>query len=56
MKKGETVGDVTYEDQTAPTIDLKYLSAATSGIQQTVDKSTKTVEFKLDRNPDFKPL
>ena len=56
VKKGETVGDVTFEDQTAPTIDLKYLSAATSGIQQTVDKSTKTVEFKLDRNPDFKPL
>ena len=43
------------EPQTAPTIDLKYMSPSTSGISQTVDKSTKTIEFKLDRNPNFKP-
>lgn len=43
------------EPVTAPTIDLKYMSASTSGITQKVDKSTKTLEFKLDRNPNFNP-
>lgn len=35
-------------------IDLKYLSADTSGLTQKIDGSTKnSLEFKLDRNPDF---
>lgn len=56
VKEGSTNADgESTEPETAPTIDLKYLSASTSGIQQTVDKSTKTVEYKLDRNPNFKP-
>lgn len=54
VKEGGTnaAGEST-EPETAPAVDLKYLSASTSGIQQTVDKKTKTVEYKLDRNPNF---
>lgn len=39
VKEGSTNadGDST-EPETAPTIDLKHLSAGSSGIQQTVDK------------------
>lgn len=51
VKEGKTLdnGD-TIEPETAPAIDSKYLSASTSGISLTVDGSTKTVEYKLDRN------
>ena len=51
VKEGQTLanGDTT-EPETAPAIDVKYLSASTSGITQTVDSGTKTVEYKLDRN------
>ena len=41
-------GDFT-EAITEPSIDEKYLSASTSGLHQKVDKTTRTVEFKLDR-------
>ncbi|MDO5309466.1 MAG: hypothetical protein Q4G03_08235 [Planctomycetia bacterium] len=41
----------TTEPVTVNAIDVKYLSASTSGIRQKVDRSTKTVEFKLDRAP-----
>ena len=41
-------GDTT-EAETAPAIDLKYMSASTSGITTNVDGSTKTVDYKLDR-------
>ena len=51
VKEGKTLpnGDTT-EPETAPAIDAKYMSASTSGITQTVDGSTKTVEYKVDRN------
>jgi hypothetical protein len=35
-------------------IDKKYLNLNTSGLSQTVDTSTKQIDFTLDRNPDFK--
>ena len=51
VKEGKTLdNDDTTELETAPAIDSKYLSASTSGISLTVDGSTKTVEYKLDRN------
>ncbi|MDR1492472.1 MAG: hypothetical protein LBT05_07110 [Planctomycetaceae bacterium] len=34
-------------------IHKKYLSANTSELTQTVDASTKELNFELDRNPDF---
>ncbi len=45
-------GDTT-EPETAPAIDLKYLSASTSGISQSITGPVKDLEFKLDRNPDL---
>ncbi len=48
------MGDGSVTDPvTAPAIDAKYLSAATSGLTQKVDKSTQTADFKLDRNPEL---
>lgn len=51
VKEGKTLenGD-TIEPETAPAVDLKYLSASTSELSLTVDGGTKTVEYKLDRN------
>lgn len=37
------------EAETRPAIDVKYMSASTSGITQNVDGSTKKVEFQLER-------
>ena len=54
VRESETLGDGSTTDPvTAPAIDAKYLSAETSGLTQKVDKSTKTVDFKLDRNPEL---
>lgn len=50
VRESEELPDGSVTDPvTAPSIDAKYLSAETSGLTQKVDKSTKTVEFKLDR-------
>ena len=54
VRESEELPDGSITDAvTAPSIDLKYLSAETSGLTQKVDKSTKTVDFKLDRGPEF---
>lgn len=54
VRESETLEDGSVTDPvTAPSIDPKYLSAETSGLTQKIDKSTKTVEFKLDRAPEL---
>lgn len=54
VRESEELPDGSVRDAiTAPAIDRKYLSAETSGLTQKVDKSTKTVDFKLDRNPEL---
>lgn len=52
VKEGQTLenGD-TIDPQTAPAIDLKYLSASTSGFSEKIDGSRKDLDFKLDRAP-----
>jgi hypothetical protein len=44
-----TPGEPTYTSL----IHKKYLSASTSELTQTVESSTKELNFELDRNPDF---
>ena len=54
VRESEELPDGSVTDPvTAPAIDAKYLSAATSGLTQKVDKSTKTADFQLDRNPEL---
>jgi len=37
-------------------IDPKYSNKNTSGLEVTVDKTVKNLEFKVDRNPKPKPV